>query len=266
MRRYVVFLALASLPVVAQPSAPSIKGLKVTHTSVELDTGKRSITFINDSAVDITAFDVVAVTTHVNGSTQRSFFGQDLFTAGWRSVDLRHRPFLDEIPPTGDVLHPGQSMTKEWSEKYANAGAVAKVELNVDAVIYANGTAETTNEGQLKGLVGARQYNARLHHSAATIAREVLNDNHTTDANALVAMRDRLLGEKEIFLSERLAGIFTDATRDSFKGSLVESIIWDHKNKGQVISQRQALQEFASDEEIIATELDKAANVKVVSK
>jgi hypothetical protein len=251
---------------VAQSTPTSIKGVKIIRTSSD-DTGKRSITFMNDSTSDITAFNIVSITTHSSGSMERSFRSRDLFTAGWRSVELRHRPFLGEIPYTGDVLHPGQTMTEEWSEIYAGSGPVAKVELRLDAVIYANGTAETTNENELKGLIAGRQQNAQLHHAAANIARQVLNDKNTTDTNALLAMRDRLVSEKETYLSERLANSFTDATTpNSFKGSLVEAIIWDHNKKGEATTQRQTLQEFASDEDTITAELEKAATVKVVSK
>jgi hypothetical protein len=268
MQRVLLVCSLALLvvpPILAQSAPATIKGVKIISTSFDPVSEKKQITFVNDSTTDITAYEIVAVTTYANGFVGKLYLSQELLAPGWRTIDLKHRPFLHEAPPTGDVIHPGESVTKEWGDRHDSGPAVSAV-LTLDVVIYANGKAQTTDPARLNLMVGDRRESGKLHHRAAAMAREILSDENTGDNNALLAMRDKLGIEQEEFL-RKMAGNFTDALApNTFKGSPIEAILWDHKKKGDGAGHLQVLREFAEEEDSRARELDAAATIKAVNQ
>jgi len=267
MRKFAwLFALLAALPVFAQPTPTSIKGVKVISTSFDPATDKKSITFVNDSTSDITAYDAVAVETYDSGFTGKLYSPHELLTPGYRSVDLKHRPFLPEVPPKGDVIHPGQTATMEWGDRFADAGSPVRAALSLDVVVFANAAAETTDLKRLNRFATDRRYGSQINRKIIAIAQRILDDSGTTDQNALILMRDQLRNDSDPYIQAN-AGDFNEAvSAGTFKGGLVESIVFEHNKRKETIGQKQMLREFIHDKELIAAELEQAANIKVVTQ
>jgi hypothetical protein len=263
----VLFLALASAAAIGQP-VPSVKAIRIISSTVNLSTGEREITFVNESTANITAYQIVSVNLHSDGSTSRSTMPRELLNPEWQS-QLRHRPFLPETPPTGGLIHPGESVTVKWNELggLTPSSAISSAVNGVDVAIYSDGTAEAFDGAQLGAFISARRQTAREYAAVAEIGRQVLkNADETT---AFSDMRDNLAAEEKLGhlvsprASKEFSRILLPNAEENFTGNLIESIIREHRKKGDS-NQKYILTDFVADMDELAAAWRKSAEVKVV--
>lgn len=261
----ILLLFLASAGALGQ-SLPNLKGVRITSSSVDLATGQREFTFINDSSADITAYQVTSINVHPDGSISRSTTPRDLLSPEWQT-QRRHRPFLPEVSPAGGPVHPGESVTVKWFETGGSTPSTAysSVSIGVDVAIYSDGTAESFDAAEIALFVRGRQQTAAEYASIAQIGRKVLAESNETDA--LVRMRDSLAAADpssslKSLRAREFSRVLHPQSDEEFQGSLIEYIAREQRAQCDA-SQRGILKVFISDQEEIAAAWNKSAQIKV---
>jgi hypothetical protein len=275
VKRWEILALFLLCSAVQGQTAPGVRGVRILSTRVDLTSGEREVTFLNDSAADVTAYEIITVNEQPDGSTSHSTMPKALLDPEWQ-VQLKHRPFLPQTP-SGGVIRPGQSVTVKWNEFGGPSGSssfISHAAIGIDVAIYSDGTAEALNSAQLEAFLLTRTQMAVDHETIAAIGRGVLADEANNETNALKGMRDRLAAEERLgHLRSSVATVATKeftrvilATPDQiFTGTLLEAIVREHGLRGDT-NQREILKDFVADQDQMAASWRRSAGIRVVNR
>ena len=253
-------------------TVPNVQGVKIISSNIDLKSGQRQITIVNDTPVNITAYDIVTVNIHPDGSTSLSSMPKEFLSPEWQ-MQLKHRPFLSESSGVANVVHPGESRTESWTQFGGSTldTALRSVSLGVDVAIYSDGTGEVRNEEVFNSLIQNRKNNASEYQTIADTGRQILMDPNISQANVLAAFRTALQTAEAsqhppiATLLENLDYVIAGKSNQQFRGTLLEVICKAHEKDGKV-DQRGVLQDLIADNDEIAAIWRNAANIRVVQR
>jgi hypothetical protein len=162
---YFFILSLTVLCIVAVPALPQVKGAVVQSQNYDAASNTVTLTIVNTSGKDITAYNISISETNANGQVNRHEMLCDY--VGRLVLIKQVQGTADEAgirKQFGDGLfHPGESRNE-----ITGARGLTHFQAVIDVVAYADGTAEASNNDGLQRML--------THRKATLASRQLANE------------------------------------------------------------------------------------------
>ncbi len=177
-----------------QPKAGTVEGMGATVDSIQIDatSGVATVRITNISTKDITAYNLSLDVVYSNGRETHTERQTDLL-----GLMLTIQAAPPGAFPSNGSFHPGETREETVSVAgSASYGAASRVNGTVDAVVYADRTADVKNEAALKRILANRRAAAQASIEALKIIRgNLANANVVDPISASVSGVKQLLAQ-----------------------------------------------------------------------
>lgn len=231
-----------------------IQGIKIVSSAFDSKTHTATLTLVNDTPLNITAWGYCIDAENAPNSTapRHSFctLHDALNPVIEQKLEVAKRPFLSDEPncsPGCRFIHPGQ--TETIAQDYSSAPEVVDATIKVTFVVYGNGAVEalSSEQGQLGWQAVASMRRAFLKRTQELVrrGREVLSD--ANNQHAAISMIESL--KQMASDDQRLQGELDNFKKPEWrKGNDQEFIPTD---------ERSYLQQYVADQQFKVVELSK---------
>ena len=160
---------LVLLTAVLSAAQAQVAGAKVTNVILDTATKSATIEVTNHSTQDVTSYSLEIITRYASGLTRKSW------------DDEEYGPFQTA---EGKALHPGQTVSVPKTFGAPANNALVNVTAEVVAVIYADRTAEATDDQSFSRLIEMRQQPLIAYQDSAAAIQQALTsgDPHPSTA------------------------------------------------------------------------------------
>jgi hypothetical protein len=196
----VAWMALA-IPIPGSAQATNL-GARTETSAFAASTHSLSVTIVNTSAKDISAYNISVDTTYQDGTQRHQERAVDLLP-----LMLSQQTSLTKASALrSGALHPGGTLQENITVFTASAARpISHVEAVVDAVIYTDRTAEATNDGALTRLVAIRKDRLRGEAQAFSILQNEIKMSSADPAAASITKIKQIMADSRETKSGGLA-------------------------------------------------------------